>query len=119
FSRIFSESQINDQLLGGFLSAISSFGAEMFEATETLDRIMYQEHTLALKPLDSLMFTYIFKGPSYSALQKLDRFTGTVHASTLAWNGLTRMVKTGKTLNNSEEIAIVDIANEIFIVSAS
>ncbi|MHA2369124.1 MAG: hypothetical protein ACXADX_09895, partial [Candidatus Hodarchaeales archaeon] len=38
FSRIFSESQINDQLLGGFLSAISSFGAEMFEATETLDR---------------------------------------------------------------------------------
>jgi tetratricopeptide (TPR) repeat protein len=119
FSRIFSESQINDQLLGGFLSAISSFGTEVLEATETLDRIMYQEHTLALKPLDSLMFTYIFKGPSYSALQKLDRFTGTVHASTLAWKGLTRMVKTGKTLKNSEEIAIVDIANGIFIVSAS
>lgn len=117
FSQIFSETQINDQLVGGFLSAINSFGSEFFENTETLDRIMYQEHTLALKPLDPLMFTYIFKGQSYSALQKLDRFTGTVQSSTMAWNGLTRMLETGKTLKNSEEIAIVDIANDIFSAS--
>jgi tetratricopeptide (TPR) repeat protein len=119
FSQIFSETDINDQLLGGFLSAINSFGSEVFENTETLDRIMYQDHTLALKPLESLMFTYIFKGESYSALQKLDKFTGTVQSSTIAWTGLTRTLETGKTLNNSEERTIVDIATEIFLVSSA
>ncbi len=118
FSKIFvPDTQINDQLLGGFLSAISSFGSEVFENTETLDRIVYQEHTLALKPIESMMFTYVFKGQSYSALQKLDKFTGTVKSSTIAWNGLTNVLEIGKTLKTAEEIAIVDMVNEIFLIS--
>jgi tetratricopeptide (TPR) repeat protein len=107
------EAQINEQLLGGFLTAISSFGSEVFGG-EKIDRIMYQDHTLAMKPHAGMMFSYIFRGPSYAALQKLDRFIETVYESSSAWKGLRRTLTTGITLDPPDEETMHSYANEIF-----
>ncbi|MFQ5976777.1 MAG: tetratricopeptide repeat protein [Candidatus Heimdallarchaeota archaeon] len=114
FSTMFvPEAQLNEQLIGGFLTAINSFGNEVFGG-ERIDRIMYQEHVLAMKPLESMMFVYVFKGQSYSALRKLDRFMEIVQASSLVWKGLTHTLQTGKTLNSSEEMELAGFTNKIF-----
>lgn len=107
------EAQIDEQLLGGFLTAISSFGSEVFGG-EKIDRIMYQDHTLAMKPHEGMMFSYIFRGPSYAALQKLDRFIETVYQSSSAWKGLRRTLTTGITLDPPDEETMHSYANEIF-----
>ncbi|MFQ5980277.1 MAG: tetratricopeptide repeat protein [Candidatus Heimdallarchaeota archaeon] len=114
FSKTFiPESQINDQLLGGFLSAINSFGSEIF-GMETIDRIMYQEHTLAVKAYENMMFSYIFRGPSYFALQKLEKFVKQVYESQ-SWEGLKFTMETGKTLKEPEAKAIAGFSNKIFL----
>ncbi|MFX0115414.1 MAG: tetratricopeptide repeat protein, partial [Candidatus Hodarchaeota archaeon] len=119
FSKTFvPEAQINEQLIGGFLTAISSFGSEVFGG-ERIDRIMYQEHILTMKPLESMMFVYVFKGQSYSALQKLDRFMEIVQNSSQVWNNLARTLQTGKTLSSSEEMELAGLTIEIFQAPAS
>ncbi|MFW9915265.1 MAG: tetratricopeptide repeat protein [Candidatus Thorarchaeota archaeon] len=120
FSQSFlPESRVNDHLIGSFLSAVTAFGSEILEGTETIDRIMYQEHTLAMKLLENLMFCYVFKGQSYSALQKLDQFMETIHDSPSIWDAFFKTVQTGKMLQASENKAIGSIAERIFPVPHS
>ncbi|MFW9917595.1 MAG: hypothetical protein ACFFGZ_18490, partial [Candidatus Thorarchaeota archaeon] len=119
FSKAFLPgSQIHEQLLSGFLSAISSFGKELFEGPETLDRIEYKEHTIAIKPLESLMFAYVFKGQSYLALQKLGQFMERIHSSR-AWQELNVAIQTGKVLEPHEEMHIANTANEVFLTATA
>jgi tetratricopeptide (TPR) repeat protein len=118
FSQSFiPESQVNDHLIGSFLSAVTAFGSEILAGTETIDRILYQEHTLAMKILEDLMFCYVFKGQSYSALQKLDQFMETIHGSPSIWDAFFKTVQTGRMLQTSENQAIGSIAEEIFTTS--
>lgn len=75
FSYSFSEEQhLDEHLISGFLAAISAFGQNALAASGAIDRIMYEEYTIAVKPLASLLVCYIFQGQSYFALQKLDQF---------------------------------------------
>ncbi len=65
--------QIDDRTIGGFLTAVQGFGKEMLGESQSIDRIMYEEFTITLKALKSVMFCYVFKGQSYSALEKMDQ----------------------------------------------
>ncbi|MFX0114930.1 MAG: tetratricopeptide repeat protein [Candidatus Hodarchaeota archaeon] len=115
FSRAFGdESQLDDQLVGGFLTAVTGFGAEVFSGSGAIDRIQYQDYTVASKIAESMMFCYMFKGQSYSALQKLDQFMETVQDATPIWDGLTRALRTGQTLDEPEERSLGDIITGIF-----
>ncbi|MFQ6125676.1 MAG: tetratricopeptide repeat protein [Candidatus Heimdallarchaeota archaeon] len=98
--------QLDDQLIGGLLTAINNFGKEVFAGAET-DRITYQEYTVVLKALESLLFCYIFKGQSYLALQKLERLIEQVQASPSIWEILKTMMKSDATLKTIEDIGVV------------
>ena len=41
---------------------------------ESIDRIKHKDFTIALKKLDEILICYVFKGPSFGALQKMDIF---------------------------------------------
>ncbi|MFW9914397.1 MAG: tetratricopeptide repeat protein [Candidatus Thorarchaeota archaeon] len=116
FSKLFfSRPQVEDQLVAAFLTAITKLGTSIFEESERVDRIVYQEHILALKPLGALIFCYAFKGQSYNALRKLDRLTSTIQGSTVAWSGLNRVVKTSQTLKRVEKAKIEEVVNKIIL----
>jgi len=66
--------QLDEHLIGGFITALTSFGQDALTSTGIIDRIMYEDYTVAVKVHTTLMFCYIFQGPSYGALQKLDQF---------------------------------------------
>lgn len=75
FSQNFGqETQFNDLLVGGFLTAINSFMQEAFATEGSIERIKHQDYTLVLQFKDNLRFCYVFKGPSYGAMNKLSNF---------------------------------------------
>lgn len=116
FSKLFfSQPQVEDQLIAAFLTAITKLGTSIFEESERVDRIVYREHILALKPLGALIFCYAFKGQSYNALRKLDQLTSTIQGSAVAWSGLNRVVKTSQTLKRVEKAKIEEVVNKIIL----
>jgi len=73
FSYPFSdEIKIDDELFGGFLSAITSFSDEVF--SEGLDRAKFGQHTILMKEIADFSFCYVFKGQTYLAQKKFSDF---------------------------------------------
>lgn len=73
FTLRFSKSRsINETLVGVFLTAIISFTKTAFSSSEPVERIKHQDYTIILKSVQSYLLCYVFQGPSYFALQKID-----------------------------------------------
>jgi len=80
FSYPFSdEIKINDELFGGFLSAITSFSDEVF--SEGLDRAKFGQYTILMKEIADYSFCYVFKGQTYLAKKKFSDFIEDFQAS--------------------------------------
>jgi len=70
FNALLSE-KIDPQLFGSFLSALNSFGGELFDGS--LERARLGEYNLILKPINEhFMLCYVFMGPSYHASKKVN-----------------------------------------------
>ncbi|MHA1910092.1 MAG: tetratricopeptide repeat protein [Candidatus Kariarchaeaceae archaeon] len=108
FSKQFlPESELDDILISGFISAINmaltSFMMEAFDKEVSdikekhlpVERIKYKDYTLVMEFNDPLLFCYVFKGESYSAMQKLDRFILQTLDSARIWESLQKASTTG------------------------
>jgi tetratricopeptide (TPR) repeat protein len=69
-----SQKEPDDMLVAGFLTAINSFMKETFAAKGNIERIKHQEFTILFIQEGDFIFCYVFKGQSFSALQKLEEF---------------------------------------------
>jgi hypothetical protein len=58
--------------------------------SEGLDRAIFGEHTLLMKSLPPFFISYIFKGQSYYALQKLNMFIEKLEKKEDIWKKLLR-----------------------------
>ncbi|MHA2363957.1 MAG: tetratricopeptide repeat protein [Candidatus Hodarchaeales archaeon] len=76
-----SEKTLDDQVLAGLLAAINSFIQETFSATGSIERVKHKENTIILNPIDPVLCCYVFKGQSYNAVHKLDKFVKSVQES--------------------------------------
>ncbi|MFW9780094.1 MAG: tetratricopeptide repeat protein [Candidatus Heimdallarchaeota archaeon] len=94
-----------DQLIGGFITAINAFTQQAFEESRSIEGIKHQEYTLLLKPLESLLCCYAFKGPSYFAMQKLRHFTEAAGISETILKTLTNASNIGIELSENQEIS--------------
>ena len=78
------EKVIDDQLVGGFLSAINSFCQEMFSTKGYLERVKYQDYTILMEPFgESCICSYVIKGDSYLASKRLIRLIDEITESPL------------------------------------
>lgn len=117
FSKHFlPESLLADQLIGGFLTAINAFTQQAFSETGTIEGIKHKEYTILMKPTDPLLCCYVFKGPSYYALQKLKNFSETVRVSDTIWNKLLQASAIG--MDISEETVIQELVTKNFLSSS-
>ncbi|MFX1286432.1 MAG: tetratricopeptide repeat protein [Promethearchaeota archaeon] len=116
FSKHFvSDSLLADQLIGGFITAINAFTQQAFSESGTIEGIKHKEYTILMNPTDPLLCCYVFKGPSYYALQKLRNFSETVKVSDTIWDRLTKASSIG--LDISGETAIEDLVTKTFLSS--
>lgn len=99
FSFKFKTNHIDDQLIGAYLSALSSFGNEVFKGSGALDQIVFHEFTVLMRKVDPFTFCYVFKGESYLALERLENFIFQIKSTQLIWSNLKESIKTKKKLN--------------------
>ncbi|MCK4845452.1 MAG: hypothetical protein KAS95_07250, partial [Candidatus Heimdallarchaeota archaeon] len=104
---------IDEALVSGLLSAISAFTMEAFSSEEGIERIKHKEYTIAIKPQSKLMFCYMFKGSSYHALKKLDRFVEEIKDGEI-WTIINKKMISNVTLNNSDNAIIEKIIENTF-----
>lgn len=70
----------DNDLFGSFLSALTSFSDEFF--SEGLDRVKFGQQTVLMRSSKPFLICYLFKGQSYKAIQKIDKFTSLIHKDT-------------------------------------
>ncbi|MCK4845617.1 MAG: hypothetical protein KAS95_08080, partial [Candidatus Heimdallarchaeota archaeon] len=102
---------VDEQLIGGFISAINVFCKETFHTTESLERIKHKEYTIIIKELKELIFSYVFKGKSFLALEKLSQFIDEI-ASDTKYDILKEQVATGLIAEKMDEF--VELVKSIF-----
>ena len=115
FSKSFRiDRPLEEHLIGGFLTAINAFMRDAFAGTGAIERIKHKEYTLLLKAVEPFLVGYIFKGPSYFALQKLGKFTDALQENAV-WLKLKDALKTGRILVGERGVEV--LVEEIFLAS--
>ncbi|MBN1329977.1 MAG: tetratricopeptide repeat protein [Candidatus Heimdallarchaeota archaeon] len=114
FSKKFSQKEMIDEMfVGGFLTAIDAFMHQTFATGGSIERIQHQEYTLLLKGENPLLFCYVFKGQSFSAIQKLDQIVQELKKSPTIWTALTNNL--GEQLTAVEKSLIEELADQVFL----
>ena len=107
-------SQLDGVLIGGFLAAIIKFSQETFASEGSIERIKHQEYTLLVKAKKPFLFSYVIKGQTYSAMQKLEALTRIIGTSTSIWDDLHRAIKTSQPISAGSNNMIDELAKMVF-----
>ena len=113
FTKIFEgEASVNESLVSGFLTALATFSEEVF--SQTLERVKIGEYVMFMKIELPFLFCYIFKGPSYKAMQKMSRFIEAFRKENSLWTQMEQTITTGEI--NRQAMAIVGkVVERVFI----
>jgi len=113
FSHSFREEKsFESHLFGGFLTTIDYFIKEMF--SEGLDRAVFGEYTLLMKPIPPFYICYIFKGNSYYALQKVDYFMNHIQKEEEIWKKLLESIQLNLEIQLKDNPLLDSLVKETF-----
>ncbi|MBD3404768.1 MAG: tetratricopeptide repeat protein [Candidatus Lokiarchaeota archaeon] len=107
--------KVDESLVSGFLSAITSFSDEVFSLP--LDRIKVGEFILLFRAIMPFLFCYVFKGESYSALKKVEQIIEYLKEDEVLWMSLRETIESGK-LNNQVNQEVQRIVTDVFQIVA-
>ncbi|MFX1525762.1 MAG: tetratricopeptide repeat protein [Promethearchaeota archaeon] len=97
FSYPFSDDvKVEDELFGGFLSAITTFSGEAL--SEGLDRAKFGQYTILIENVAEFFFCYLFKGQTYVAQKKLTNFTENFQKNNSIMQALNKYNKTSQVI---------------------
>ncbi|MCK5183084.1 MAG: hypothetical protein KAQ95_02175, partial [Candidatus Heimdallarchaeota archaeon] len=103
-------------LLSGFISSINAFFKEVFDTSGSIERIKHQELTVLLKPVESVLFCYVFKGQSYSAIKKLEEFILMLqNKNVIVWKALQKQIETTASLEEHIFQILDDEISNVFV----
>ncbi len=105
----------DESLFSGFISSINAFFKEVFETSGSIERIKHQDLTVLLKPVDSVLFCYVFKGQSYSAIKKLEEFILMLQNKNVrVWKALQKQIETTAPLEDHIFQILDDEISDVF-----
>ncbi len=114
YSKNFAVSQeIDDMLVAGFISAINNFIQDAFGVSGYIDRIKHKENTILIKHIESIFICYVYKGESYAASSKLERFIMEINNSPI-WDYLQESEMITKGFSQSEINRVETMIENIF-----
>ena len=114
FSQSFIEDQkFEDNLFGGFFTAINSFISEKF--SEGLDRASFGEHTLLMNPVPPFFMCYVFKGQSYLAQHRIRYFIDKIQNDEPVWQTFNKFNQVNREIQLKDIPSLEPLINEIFI----
>ncbi len=103
----------DDDLFGSFLSAFLTFSDEFF--SQGLDRAKFGEETILLQSVGSFSICYLFRGQTYFAKQKLEKFVETIQKDPEIWNTLEKFEKSSQVAELKDLPKMEGLLNEIFL----
>ncbi|MHA1480268.1 MAG: hypothetical protein ACTSQZ_02440, partial [Candidatus Thorarchaeota archaeon] len=107
---------MDESLVSGFLSALSSFSEEVF--SQSLDRVRIGEYTMLMQYEEPFLFCYVFKGQSYSAIQKMSKFMEVLRSEISLKQALVRTIKTGA-INQAATTSVEEVLTQVFLPAAT
>ncbi|MFX1241391.1 MAG: tetratricopeptide repeat protein, partial [Promethearchaeota archaeon] len=114
FSKKFIEDfSFEDDILGGFLTAVNYFISEVF--SEGLDRAVFGQYTLLMMPLRPFLVCYIFKGDSYFAHHKINNFLDSIQNDSHIWQSLQIFFQKSKLVQLNDIPSLESKIMEIFV----
>ncbi len=117
FSHSFvKEKSLESHLFGGFLTTIDYFIREMF--SEGLDRATFGEYTLLMKSIPPFFISYIFKGDSYYAHQKINYFVDNIQKEDAIWHYILKSFQVNQTIHLKDIPLLESLITEIFIIKS-
>ena len=106
----------NESLLSAFISSINIFFSEVFKTSGAIERIKHKDLTILFKSVNTLMFCYVFKGQSYTAIKKLDEFIFTLQTNYEdLWKVIVSHLKTTELLKETPSLGLDQITNKVFL----
>ena len=106
---------LDEQLIAGFMSAVNTFGQQVFSTTGSVERIKHGEFTIISKKMGSnLTFCYAFKGPSYLPIKKLDRIVNELGSSDI-FKTMIQKIDENQLLEGEEEEKLQSAINNIIL----
>ncbi|MFW9823129.1 MAG: tetratricopeptide repeat protein [Candidatus Thorarchaeota archaeon] len=114
FSNPFKEKLIMEEdLVSAFLSAFNSFSGELF--SKGLDRAKFGDHMILIQTVNSFSVCYLFKGQTYLARQKLNKFTEYIRSTSAIWQTLHKYYKTSRAIELKDLPPLESLITEIFV----
>jgi len=114
FSYTFAkEWEKDEELLGGFLSAFTSFSEEFF--SQDLDRAKFGKFTVLIKSAFNFTICYLFKGQSYLALKKLTKFVRIINENDSIIETFRKFQNTSQLLEIKDYPFLKSFITEVFV----
>jgi hypothetical protein len=108
-----NDRSFEDHLFGGFLTTIDYFMREVF--SEGLDRAMFGEYTLLMKSIPPFFISYIFKGDSFYAHQRVSYFVEEIQKKEDIWQNLLKFFQMSQAIHSKDIPSLDSLITEIFI----
>jgi len=114
FSYPFTDEWKQDHdLFGSFLSAFLTFSDEFF--SQGLDRAKFGKETILLQSVGSFSICYLFRGQTYFAKQKLEKFVKTIQKDSVIWETLEKFEKSSQVADLKDLPKMEGLLNEVFL----
>ena len=113
FSQTFAEEwSFEENLFGGFLTAVNSFSDEVF--SEGLNRANFGEYTIIMGSLSPFLVCYLFKGQSYLAQQKLKSFIDNFKKDENIWKTFNKFNQASRAVQLKDVPSLGPLIKDIF-----
>ena len=110
-----NENKTDDQIIAGFLTAINEFGKQMFTtdtSSANIEQLKFNNSMILLKKEYNVTVSYLFNGPSYYALKKLNDLVEKIKSEKEIWFFLT--ASSIPEINDQTTKKITSFITEIF-----
>ena len=114
FSYPFESNQnFDEEIFGSFLTAFNSFSDEFF--SKGLDRAKFGEDMILMQEVDTFLVCYLFKGETYFAVKKLNKFAEDIKNDVTIWKTLNTFYKTNQVVEIKDVPSLGNLIADIFI----
>jgi tetratricopeptide (TPR) repeat protein len=114
FSYPFSEEwKFDDELFGSFLTAFNSISDEIF--SEGLDRVKFGNQTVLIEQVADFSICYLFKGQTYIAQKKFNKFVEEVQNNSSLWKSFEQHFRANQVLELKNSPPLESLITEIFL----
>ncbi|UCC19571.1 MAG: tetratricopeptide repeat protein [Promethearchaeota archaeon] len=110
------QKSFESQIFSGFLTTIDYFIREIF--SEGLEQAIFGEYTLLMKSIPPFFITYIFKGDSYYAHQKINYFIDHIQKEEDIWQNLLKSFQLSQPIQLNDIPLLESLISEIFITKS-